>query len=190
MALVADSRNVNSSGLKFFDQSDDSFAFSFFLEAVIVVIKFGRWVSFVCKLIGLDEKILAQDPVPTRVAQVAIIIDCFIDDVPSADFALVTSNDFGDVLVQSFEQSLPGNRFTLAIFKDPFRCLIVPDQCVTDNEHIVVLTKGDITIGGFEVVGIRPGMNGFPFEDVFRGNGIELSFDEDGSSSSSTCPFF
>src|ERR1051325_4942122 len=80
MALVADSRNVNSSGLKFFDQSDDSFAFSFFLEAVIVVIKFGRWVSFVCKLIGLDEKILAQDPVPTRVAQFAIIIDCFIDD--------------------------------------------------------------------------------------------------------------
>src|SRR5208282_4625019 len=76
------------------------------------------------------------------------------------------------------QQSVARKEIALVIVKNPGRNLVVPDQIVTHDKHVVLLAKGDILIGKIESIlaGLR--MNPLPLKDILRRNGVELRFDE------------
>jgi len=51
---------------------------------------------------------------------------------------------------------------------------------VADDEHVVLFAKGNVAIGRFKIERIGFWMDGFPFENVFGADGVELRFDEGG----------
>jgi len=57
---------------------------------------------------------------------------------------------------------------------------MMPNQRVTDNEHVILLAEFDVLVGGAEVVFIGFWVNCFPLQDVLGSGAIELRFDERG----------
>src|SRR5262245_2721933 len=53
----------------------------------------------------------------------------------------------------------------------------MPHQAMADDEHLVLLPKGDVTVSGIEVVAVRTRMDGFPLQHVLRADGVELGRD-------------
>ena len=178
MALQTDASNGNARCLKFPDQGNRAFALGRVLQRIVVVIQLRFRVGLVRKLIGPDDVIRANDFFPLRLAQRAVVIECFVHHVPAADFALVPADDGGNVVVHPLQKRVALDRASLVILENPFRRLIVPDQIVADDEHVISQTKLDVTIRRPKIVAVRFGMDGFPFQNIFRADGIELFLDE------------
>jgi hypothetical protein len=82
------------------------------------------------------------------------------------------------VIAHPQQQRIAANRITFVVLKDPFWGLAVPNQGVADDEHPVLPPKFHITVRRRKVVPVRLRMNGFPFQNIFRTDGVELRLDE------------
>ena len=103
------------------------------------------------KLKRLFNVVGADDLVPKRLAQGAIIVERFVDDVPAVDFSLVTADDRVDVVLHPRQQSIAVEEIALVVVKNPGRNLAVPDEIVSHDEHVVLLTKGDVLVRQVEI---------------------------------------
>src|SRR5664279_1247278 len=56
----------------------------------------------------------------------------------------------------------------------------MPDERVANDEHLVLRAEFNVAVARLEIIAIvtRPGVNGFPFENILRRDGIELCLDE------------
>lgn len=62
--------------------------------------------------------------------------------------------------------------------RNPVRSLVVPEQIVPDDKHLVLFAECDVLIGQAEVVLARLRMDDFPLQYVFRRDRVELRFNE------------
>src|SRR5277367_5552749 len=130
------------------------------------------------KLKSLHDEIVADDPIPRRLAHGSVFVQRFVDYVPSADPSLVASDHRLDVIMHAFEQCIAGERLALSVFKDPPRSLAMPDEAMAHDEHFVFLAKGHILVGLVEIVSVWAGMDRLPFERVLGADCIELRLDD------------
>ncbi len=124
------------------------------------------------------DVIVANDFLPGRRAQRSIIVQSLIHDVPSGDAALVSSDDFTDVVAHSFQQNIAGNGSAFFVLEHPLRHLRMPHQIVADDEHVVLLAKFHILVSQRKIVGAGVRMNDLPLQHILGTNGVELGFDE------------
>jgi hypothetical protein len=127
---------------------------------------------------GFGNVVGADDLVPERRSQGAVFVEGFVDDVPTLDAALITANDGMDVVAHAGEQRVPGEEVSLVVMEDPGRGLAVPNEIVTDDEHVVLLAEGDVLVGEVEVVLVRLRVNVLPLEAVLGRDGVELGGDD------------
>ena len=104
----------------------------------------------------------------------AILIYRFVDDVPAFDSSLVTADNRRNVIAQSSQKRLAIQRLSFFIFKHPTWRLVVPDQRVPDDEHVVLFAKLNKAIRTGEVVRAGLRMDQRPFQDILRSDGIEM----------------
>ena len=64
----------------------------------------------------------------------------------------------------------------MVVVKNPRGHLIMPDQVVPRDEHVVLPAEGDVLIGKREVVLVRLRMNALPLEHIF--GEMELNCDK------------
>ena len=83
-----------------------------------------------------------------------------------------------DVFPHAGEQRVTVEEIAFVVAEDPCRDLIMPDQVVADNEHVILLAEGDVLVGNGEVISVRLRMDAFPLEAVFGRDGVELRFDD------------
>ena len=183
VALHSDDVDLDALGLELADQGDDTGALGGDGEIVVVVVEPGGGIGFVGVLEGFGDVVLADDVQPGRFPQGAVLIDRFVDDVPAGDAALVAADDGPDVILHAGEQGFAGEGLARFVFKDPLRGLAVPDERVADHLHLILLAEGDELVGGLEVEGAGFGVDDFPLQDVFRGDGVELRGDQGGRGS-------
>src|SRR5205807_6036823 len=69
-------------------------------------------------------------------------------------------------------------RIAFLVLKDPSWSLLVPQQRMPNDEHVVFLAERHIAIRRGEIVSVRRGMNQSPLQNIFRCNGVELRFDD------------
>ena len=124
--------------------------------------------------------VLADNVQPLRFAQRAVLIESFVDHVPAADFAFIARDHGGDVFLHARQQCVAGERRAFVVLEDPAGHLAVPYQVVAHDEHLVLLAEGHVLVGGSEIVAVHPGMDHFPFHDVFGTDGVELRGDDPG----------
>src|SRR5688572_30741487 len=64
---------------------------------------------------------------------------------------------------------------SLFVFKDPPRCLIVPNKSMSNYKHPVLFAKLNKTIRGAEVIPARFWMDQGPLQNIFGSDAVELS---------------
>ena len=126
------------------------------------------------KLISLDQVILANDFQPARLAQGPVVIHRFIDNIPAFDLSLVAPDDGENVFAHALQESVAVHGIALVILENPAWRLIVPDQIVADDEHVVLPSKLDVTVGWPEIVMVCSRVNAFKFQHVFRRGAVEM----------------
>ena len=91
MGLRADGHDRNLQRLQRLDQRDEFAAFGRILQRVVVVAEDGLWIRFVGVFERLGDEVGPDDLQPERVSQDvrAAVGQCFVDDVPDLDLALV-----------------------------------------------------------------------------------------------------
>ena len=72
-----------------------------------------------------------------------------------------------DVVAHARQQCVAGEEIALVVVKNPRGHLVMPDQVVAHDEHVVLLAEGDVLVGEREVVLVRLGMDALPLEAHF-----------------------
>src|SRR6185437_2285941 len=54
----------------------------------------------------------------------------------------------------------------------------MPNQAVADDEHVVSLAEGHVAVRRLESIRAGARMHGFPLQNIFRRDGVELRFDD------------
>ena len=108
----------------------------------------------------------------------AVLVQRFVDDVPTANPSLVPSHYGVDVVAHALQQGFAGERLALVVLENPARRLAMPDQAVADDEHPVLLAERDVTIGRREVEAVGARVQRFPLERVLRADAVELRRDD------------
>ena len=175
---ASDRGNGDACGLQLSDERDGAVAFGFVLEVVVVVGQLGVGVGFVGVLEGFGDVVVADNFVPEGLAQGAIFVEGFVDDIPALDATFVAADDGADVVAHTGQERVAVEEIAFIVVKDPGGNLAVPDQIVADDEHVVLFAEGDVLVGNGEVVLIRLRMNVLPFKAVFGRDGVELRFND------------
>ena len=157
VALDADGGDGNACRLELFDERDGAVALGLVLDVVVVVIELGVGVGFVRVLEGFGDVVGADDFVPEGLAQGAVFVEGFVDDVPGLDAAFVAADDGVDVVAHAGEKGVAGEEIAFVVVEDPGGDLAMPDQIMADDEHVVLLAEGDVLVGDGEVVFVRAG---------------------------------
>ena len=174
MALQAYGCHRNSCRHQFLKQRHGALPFGFAFERVIVVVELGYGIGIVCKLKCPFDVVGADDFHPRRLAHCPVFIKRFVHHVPAVNPPFISAHHGMDMVAHPLQKQVASDGIPLVIFKNPIRRLLMPHQRVADHNHVMLLTKVDITVGGGEVVNIGLRMYQRPLQNVFRRNRVEL----------------
>src|SRR5690606_9103330 len=176
MALNADAVDANTGILEHLDHPDDAIALlrAPGVEVVVIELRIRRVLmrKLECEA---DELVAVTDRGhPLRRAILAVFADDLVDDVPGVDTALVTPGDHLDVMAHALDLCFARVGLTVLVEKEPLGGLVVPDEGVADDEHVVFFAELDKRVGGPEVVDTWLRIDRLGFEDVFCGDAVEV----------------
>src|SRR4029078_2278414 len=100
---------------------------------------------------------------------------------PSLDSTTIPPDDRANVIVQSRQQRVTTHCVAVRILEYPGRRLIVPHECVANDQHAVLLSELHILVRRSEVVDAWARMDQRPLEHVFRRDGVEVGLHERGT---------
>jgi hypothetical protein len=91
--------------------------------------------------------------VPDGAAHRAVVVECFVDDVPRPDLSGIVLSHGDNVVLQKGAEV----RRTISVVRNSLRQpssdLLVPYKAVSSNQHVVLLRKRDKLVGGRKVIG-------------------------------------
>ena len=111
-------------------------------------------------------------------AQRAIFVHGFIDDVPTVNSSFIAPDHGADVRAHARNERIPRYTGTGSILEDPCRRLIVPDERVPDDHRLVSLAKGDVAVGRPEVELSWLRLDNSPLQHIFGRDTVELARDD------------
>ena len=115
---------------------------------------------------------------PGRGAIRAVVADHLVDDVPRVDASLVVAGHRLDVTAQPLYLLYGTVGLSEGVGEEPGRRLVVPDERVADDEHLLPLAERDERVAGAEVVDARLRIDERRLEEVVRRDRVELADDE------------
>ena len=150
------------------------------LDVVVVVVQGDGRIRLPGELERVDQVVRPYRLEPRRCPQVlgrrgcrvATVVDCFVDDVPSGDLALVAADQRVDVIPHPFQRHLTGGAL-----EEPGIGLRVPDEGVTHWRDRMLLAEADERIGLGPVPAVLLRMHGAGLHRVFRRDRVELRRD-------------
>ena len=176
MPLYADTINFDSFFLQHFDHSDNPVSFCGSPGIEIVVIQFGIGGVLRGVFEGQFYQFFATANAfyPRSRTVIAIIVNDFVYHIPGLHFSGIPTRHGFNMLVQPLSHGF--FRFWLAVFilKKPRRRLVMPNERMTYNEHVVFLAK--LNVGITRLIPENPGLwiDEPCFHGIFEGNGIKL----------------
>src|ERR1035437_10132351 len=90
--------DATTSGLQIFDQLNDSLTFVRRFHIIVVVIQFHIRIGFVGKLESILDEIFTQNAEEFTFSVRAVVLKCFIDNIPTFYSSFVMSYNGIDVL--------------------------------------------------------------------------------------------
>src|SRR5450759_5926647 len=96
------------------------------------------------KLERLCDIVLPDDLQPRRLPQRAVFFERFVDHVPAVDASLISADDRTDVVVHTLQEGIPAERIAFLILENPLWSLVVPDQSMTNDVHVILLAEGNV----------------------------------------------
>jgi hypothetical protein len=160
--------------LKITDQPHGSLPFGGNIKKKIIIVQLRIGIGFMSILKCLYEVVLPDYLIPPRVPKRPVEVHRFVDNIPAVHSALISPDNGMYMLAHSVEQSFATELISGFVFEYPFGSLIMPDECMPDDEHTVFFSDSYKTIRCIEVV--HPGFRMYllPFHHVLCGNGVEL----------------
>jgi hypothetical protein len=150
------------------------------LQAIVVEVQLGTGIGLMGGGERLLDVIVADDRPPRRPPQRAVILERFVDDVPSQDAAPIAAYHRGDVMPHPFQQELSRSGFAVSILEHHGRRLLVPYQRMADDRQPVPRPHLDEAVRLAEVELARRRLRRRPFQRILRGDAGELPGDERG----------
>src|SRR3954467_3957693 len=129
------------------------------------------------KFKSFNEIIFTNDFQPKGLPQRAILVQRFIDDVPSANAPLVMAHNGMDMVAHALQKNIPTREFAIFVVEHPLRRLVMPNKGMPHDEHAVGLAERHIAVSGCKIVCLRFRMDGLPFESVFGSDAVEMGAD-------------
>src|SRR5690606_30872225 len=140
------------------------------LDVVVVDVELRVGVGGVGGAQGLRDVVGADLAVEDRVPQAAVLVERFVDHVPTGDVPGVAADGGGDVAAHLVQQFTGGEVGVL----HPVGELVVPDEGVAVDLLAVLLGEGDHAVGRTPVVVSPGGLQGAPLHLVAGGDTAEL----------------
>ncbi len=109
----------------------------------------------------------ADDPQPLTASQRAVFVESFIYHVPPLDAAFVAADNGRDVVFHASQEGITRQGISRIVAKNPRWNLAVPNEAMADDDHLVLLTKGHVSVGRLPVVLVEPRMDTLPLQIVF-----------------------
>src|ERR1700736_1197372 len=139
MSLHSNGRNRNALIFEPLQQRQGTASLTFVFERVIVVCELGLRVGLMCVFERFGDIYLADDLQPQRLPQTAILVQCFVDDVPTLNPSLIAPNHRLNVVMQASQERLPIHEIPVGVAENPGGSLVVPDESMSDDEHAALL---------------------------------------------------
>ena len=92
-------------------------------DGEIVVVELGIGVSLVGKLKCQFDEILTDNLVERRAAERAVILDSFVDHIPTMYATFITTHEGGDMLAHTLYENLTAHLLARIVGKEPGRSL-------------------------------------------------------------------
>lgn len=172
MCLGANTIDRHTGSLPFLNIADHTgnFAVVRVIEIVVIDVQLGIGIGLTCLIESNADKVLAKNPGEDRAAQGAILVEDFIDDIPSIDAAPPLGTRPGYVVLDDAGQ---GARASDVL--NPCRELGVPQERMASHQCTVALCKVDDLIGVVEGEAILGALDSIPLHRVLASELVELS---------------
>jgi hypothetical protein len=102
------------------------------------------------------------------------IVQRFIHHIPALNAPFVAPYNRLDVIAHAGQQRLAREQIPLVVVKYPGGDLIMPNQVVANDKHLVFLAEGNVLVRNSKVVLVGVRMNVLPLKAILRRDGIEL----------------